>query len=136
MAIGVGLEAYGVIADERAAVKAEQARAERRRSITQEVLGQADGILADALRTVGDSLDEVFKPEFQRIDAMANEIHGARTTRSDIRQRLATVEQRASATLGGSGRLRHHYVAAYEGGPFGLGLGFEHKCVATGAGRS
>ena len=49
VAIAVGLEAYGVFADERAAVKAELARSERRRNITQEILAQADAIVADAL---------------------------------------------------------------------------------------
>jgi energy-coupling factor transporter ATP-binding protein EcfA2 len=99
VAIAVGLEAYGVFADERAAVKAEQARAERRRSIAQEILAQADGIVVDALRTVGDDLDDIFKPEFQRIDAMANEIHGARSTRSVLRERLESVQERAGAAL-------------------------------------
>ncbi|MBJ7353956.1 MAG: 50S ribosome-binding GTPase [Thermoleophilaceae bacterium] len=99
VAIAVGLEAYGVFADERAAVKAEQARTERRRGITQEILAQADGIVADALRTIGDDLDEIFKPEFKRIDAMALEIQGARSTRSDLRERLSSVQQRAGAAL-------------------------------------
>ena len=99
VAIAVGLEAYGVFADERAAVKAEQARAERRRSITQEILAQADAIVADALQTVGEDLDDIFKPEFQRIDAMASEIHGARSTRSDLRDRLSSVQERAGSAL-------------------------------------
>jgi small GTP-binding protein len=99
--IAVGLEAYGVLVDERAAVKAEHARAERRRSITQEILGQADGILGDALRSIGTDLDDIFKPEFERIDAMAKEIHGARSARSDLRQRLESVQQRAGAVLAG-----------------------------------
>ncbi len=97
--IAVGMEAYGVFADERAAVKAEQARAERRRSITQEILAQAEDIVADALRMVGASLDEIFKPEFQRIDALANEIRGARAGRSDQRDRLDSVRQRAESAL-------------------------------------
>lgn len=95
----VGLEAYGVLADERAAVKAENARAKRRRTITQEILGQADAIIADALRIVSSDLDEIFKPEFQRIDVMASEVHGARTTRSDLRERLDSIRERAEATL-------------------------------------
>ena len=99
VAIAVGLEAYGVFADERAAVKAEHARAERRRSITQEILAQADAIVADALQTVGDDLDDIFKPEFQRIDAMAGEIHGAQSTRTDLRDRLGSVQQRAGSAL-------------------------------------
>ena len=99
VAIAVGLEAYGVLADERAAVKAEQARAERRRSITQEILAQADAIVTDALHTVGEDLDDIFKPEFERIDAMASEIHAARTTRSDLRDRLSSVQERAGSAL-------------------------------------
>ncbi len=99
VAIAVGLEAYGVLADERAAVKAEQARAERRRSITQEILAQADAIVTDALQTVGEDLDDIFKPEFERIDAMASEIHAARTTRSDLRDRLSSVQERAGSAL-------------------------------------
>lgn len=99
VAIAVGLEAYGVFADERAAVKAEIARTERRRSITQEILAQADAIVADALHTVGDDLDDIFKPEFQRIDAMAAEIHGAQSTRTDLRDRLASIQNRAGAAL-------------------------------------
>lgn len=98
-AIAVGLEAYGVFADERAAVKAENARAERRRSITQEILGQADAIVADTLRNVSADLDAIFKPEFQRIDAMANKIQGSRSTRSDLRDRLNSIRSRAEATL-------------------------------------
>jgi small GTP-binding protein len=97
--IAVGLEAYGVFADERAAVKAENARAERRRNITQEVLGQADAIIADALRNVGADLDAIFRPEFQRIDAMASEIHDSRSMRSDLRDRLNSIRSRAEATL-------------------------------------
>lgn len=62
VAIAVGLEAYGVLADELAAVKAEQ-------------------------------------PEFERIDAMASEIHAARTTRSDLRDRLSSVQERAGSAL-------------------------------------
>lgn len=99
VAIAVGLEAYGVFADERAAVKAEIARTERRRSITQEILAQADAIVADALHTVGDDLDDIFKPEFQRIDAMAAEIHGAQSTRTDLRDRLASVQNQAGSAL-------------------------------------
>lgn len=99
--IGVGLEAYGVFAEERAAVKAEQASVERRRRITQEILAEADGIVADALRTVGADLDDIFKPSFQRIDAMAGEIRGARSARSDLRDRLGSVQQRAGAALAG-----------------------------------
>lgn len=97
--ISVGLEAYGVLVDERAAVKAEHSRAARRRSITQEILAQADEIGADALGTVRCDLDDVFKPEFQRIDAMAIEIHGGRATRSDLRDRLDSVRRRADAAL-------------------------------------
>lgn len=97
--IAVGLEAYGVFVDERAAVKAENARAERRRSITQEILGQTEAIITEALRNVGSDLDAVFKPEFQRIDAMANEIHGSRSTRSDLRDRLNSIRSRAEVTL-------------------------------------
>lgn len=97
--IAVGLEAYGVLADERAAVKAEQARAERRRSITQEILAQADVIVTGALNTVREDLDDIFKPEFERIDAMASEINAARTTRSDLRDRLSSVQERAGSTL-------------------------------------
>lgn len=99
VAIAVGLEAYGVLADERAAVKAEQARAERRRSITQEILAQADAIVTDALQAVGEDLDDIFKPEFERIDAMASEIHASRTTRSDLRDRLRSVQDRAGFAL-------------------------------------
>ena len=99
VAIAVGLEAYSVLADERAAVKAERARAERRRSITQEILAQADSIVADALQKVGDDLDDIFKPEFHRIDAMASEIHGARSTRSEVRDRLTSIQDRAASAL-------------------------------------
>lgn len=99
--LSVGLEAYAVYADERAAVKEEHARAERRRSITHEVLAQADGISADALRAVRTDLNTVFKPEFQRIDALIEEIHGARSTRSDLRERLGNVRQGASIALTG-----------------------------------
>lgn len=98
-AIGIGLELYGVIADERSAVKAEQAIASRRRSVTQEVLGQADGIVASALQGIGGNLENVFKPELDRIDAMARKIYNARTTRSDLRDRLDSVRQRADAAL-------------------------------------
>ncbi|MDM7853669.1 GTPase [Cellulomonas alba] len=97
--IAVGLEAYGVLADERAAVKAEQARAERRRSITQEVLAQAATIVAEALENFGKDLDDIFKPEFERIDAMAGEIYGARATRNDLRDRLSSVQKRAGTAL-------------------------------------
>lgn len=99
VAIAVGLEAYGVFADERAALKAEMARTERRRSITQEILAQVDAIVADALHTVRVDLDDIFKPEFQRIDAMVAEIHGAQSTRNDLRDRLASVQSRAGSTL-------------------------------------
>lgn len=99
VAFAIGLEAYGVFADERAAVKAEQARAGRRRSITQEILAQADIIVAAALQAVGDDLNDIFKPEFQRIDAMASEIYGARSTRSDLRERFASVQERAGIAL-------------------------------------
>lgn len=97
--IAVGLETYGVFADERAAVKAENARADRRRSITYEIVGQADVIVADALSNVSIDLDEIFKPEFERIDAMTNEIQSARTTRSDFRDQLEAVRRKAESTL-------------------------------------
>lgn len=99
VAFAVGLEAYGVFAEERAAVKAELARAERRRSITQEILAQADAIVTDALQSVGGDLDSVFKPEFHRIDAMAAEIHGAQSTRTELRDRLTSVQSRAASAL-------------------------------------
>lgn len=97
--VAVGLEAYGVFAEERAAVKAENARAERRRSISQEILSQAEAIIADALRNVDADLDATFKPEFQRIDAVASEIHGVRSTRSDLRDRLGSIRERAEVSL-------------------------------------
>lgn len=97
--ISIGLEAYGVFADERAAVKAEQARSQRRRSITQEVLAEADGIVLDALRAIGATLEGTFKPEFERIDAMADQIQGARATRSDLNSRLRSIRQQADSAL-------------------------------------
>ncbi|MET9300702.1 GTPase [Micromonospora aurantiaca] len=97
--VTIGLEAYGVVADERAAVKAEQARTERRRSITQEILAQADSIVADALRTVRSVLQDTFGPEFERIDAMADEIHEAGVARSGLRDRLVSVRQQAESAL-------------------------------------
>jgi hypothetical protein len=99
VAISIGLEAYGMVAEERAAVKEERARAERRRSITQEVLAQADGIVFDALRAVGSNLEDTFRPEFRRIDAMADEIHGAAVTRSGLFDRLVSVRQQAETAL-------------------------------------
>lgn len=99
VAIAVGLEAYGVFAEERAAVQAEQARAARRRDISHEVLAQADAIVADALKTVGDDLDAVFKPEFQRIDAMANAIRGSQSARTELRDRLESIQIRAGSAL-------------------------------------
>ena len=97
--ISIGLEAYGLFAEERAAVKAEQARSQRRRSITQEVLAEADGIVLDALRAIGSTLEETFKPEFERIDAMADEVQGARAMRSGLSGRLRSVRQQAESAL-------------------------------------
>ncbi|MGO4193003.1 GTPase [Arthrobacter sp. YAF17] len=99
IAVSIGLEAYGAIAEERSAVKEEQARVERRRSITQEVLAQADGIVVDALHSVDSNLEDTFRPELQRIDAMADEILGARATRSGLQDRLVSVRQRARTVL-------------------------------------
>ncbi|MEC5181256.1 GTPase [Arthrobacter sp. CG_A4] len=97
--ISIGLEAYGVVAEERSAVKEEQARTGRRRSITQEVLAQADGIVLGALSLVGSDLGLVFKPALERIDAMADEIYGVRATRSGLLDRLVSVRQRAETAL-------------------------------------
>lgn len=97
--IAIGAEAYGVVAEERAAVQAERARAERRRNLSQEVLAEADGIVASALSAVRTDLDDVFKPGFQRIDVVAKSIHGARTARSELRERLGSVQQGASEVL-------------------------------------
>nr|WP_304659999.1 GTPase [Arthrobacter sp. zg-Y1116] len=95
----VGQELYGVVADERSAVKAERERTQRHRDITEQILAQADGIVMDALRTVNDSLEDLFGPELQRIDRLAQEIHGTRTTRSGYRERLLAVRERAQSTL-------------------------------------
>ncbi|GAB3246782.1 hypothetical protein GCM10027425_02290 [Alteromonas gracilis] len=95
----VGIEAYGVIAEERAAVKAELARTERRRRVTQEILAQADAIAADALADVHDDLDRVFKPEFERIDALAEQIHATNSTRAELRERLTSIQRQASSAL-------------------------------------
>ncbi|MCZ2811804.1 50S ribosome-binding GTPase [Modestobacter sp. VKM Ac-2979] len=97
--IAIGVEAYTIVADERAAVQAERARAERRRNLSQEVLAQADGIVASALSAVRKNLDDVFKPEFQRIDVVARSIHGARAARSELRERLSSVQQGASEAV-------------------------------------
>lgn len=99
LVVSVGLEAYSVFAEERAAVEAEQARAHRRRTITQEVLSQADGIAAEALQKVISTLDDAFRPELQRIDTMADAIHGARETRSGLRDRFNSIRQRAETAL-------------------------------------
>lgn len=99
VAISIGLEAYGVVAEERTAVKVERVRADRRRNITQEVLAQADGIVVDALRAVGSDLEDTFRPSFQRIDAMAQKIHGARAGRSGLLDRLASVRQGSETAL-------------------------------------
>lgn len=85
----------------------ERARAERRRNIAQEILAQADSIVADAFRSIGDDLDSIFKPEFERIDGLANEIRGTRSSRTDLRDRLDTVRHQAThalTTLEDSGR--------------------------------
>ncbi|WP_409328929.1 GTPase domain-containing protein [Trujillonella humicola] len=97
--IAIGVEAYTIVADERAAVQAERARAERRRNLSQEVLAQADGIVASALSAVRRDLDDVFKPEFQRIDVVVRSVHGARAARSELRERLSSVQQGASEAL-------------------------------------
>ncbi|WP_299575229.1 GTPase domain-containing protein [uncultured Williamsia sp.] len=97
--VGVGLEAYGVYAHERAAVKAENARNDRRRSVTQQIMAQAEAIVTDAIDTIGKDLDGIFRPEFQRIDAMAEEIQEAQSTRTDLRDRLVSIRAQASSTL-------------------------------------
>lgn len=98
--ISIGLEAYGVYADERAAVKAEEARIARRRSTTQETVAQSDTIVTSVMRTIEADLDELFRPEFQRIDALANDIHGTRSSRTDRRGRLQAIQDRARTALG------------------------------------
>ena len=97
--VAIGLEAYTVVAQERAAVQLERARNERRRNLSQEVLAQADGIAASALSAVRKDLDDVFKPEFRRIDAVAASIHGSRSTRGEMRGRLAHIQERANEAL-------------------------------------
>ena len=97
--IPIAIEAYAVFADERAAVAAERVRAQRRRSITQEVLGQADGIAADALGQIRSTLHDTFRQEFQRIDDLADEIHGAHEARSELLNRLGSVRRRAEIAL-------------------------------------
>lgn len=97
--LAVGLEVYNVYAEERAAVQMERAIANRRRSITQEVLGQADDIVATNIHKVGQDLDDVFKPEYQRIDAISGTIHGTRSARSELRERLGTIQQKSRAAL-------------------------------------
>lgn len=99
VALSIGLEAYGLIAEERSAVREEQARAERRRSITHEVLAQADSIVSDALRTVGSNLEATFRPELNRIDAMADEICTARATRSGLLDRLIAIRRQVGMAL-------------------------------------
>jgi hypothetical protein len=44
-------------------------------------------------------LKDTFAPEFRRIDAMADEIHRARATRSGLLDRLVSVRQRAETAL-------------------------------------
>lgn len=97
--VSIGLEAYGVVAEERSAVKVENARAARRRGIIQEVLAEADDIVVEALFAVSSSLEEAFRPEIQRIDAMAEEIYGARAVRSGLLDRLIAVRLRAETAL-------------------------------------
>lgn len=97
--VGVGLEFYGVYAHERAAVKAENARNDRRRSVTQQIFAQAEAIVADALDTIGNDLDGIFRPELHRIDAMVEEIQEAHSTRTDLRDRLDSIRAQASSAL-------------------------------------
>lgn len=97
--ITVGQELYGVVADERSAVRAERELIQRRRDITDQVQTHADGVVTDALRTVNDSLEDLFGPELQRINSLAQEIQGTRTTRSGYRERLLAVRERAHTTL-------------------------------------
>lgn len=97
VAISIGLEAYGLIAEERAAAKEERARAERRRSIAQGVLGQADTIVIDALGAVSSDLHNSFSPAIQKVDTMAQEIERTRATRSDLLGRLVGLRYRAES---------------------------------------
>jgi len=99
VAFSIGLEAYGLVAEERSAVKAEQARVARRRSITQEVLAQSDAIVDDALRTVSSALGESFGPELRRIDVMAGEIQASRAARTALEDRLSSIRNRAERAL-------------------------------------
>ena len=55
--------------------------------------------MVDALRAVSSDLEDSFKPAFQRIDAIADEIHGARSTRSGLLDRLIAVRQRVAIAL-------------------------------------
>ena len=48
-------------------------------------------------------LDDVFKPEFRRIDAVAELIHGSRSTRGVMRERLASIQGRAHEALAAFG---------------------------------
>ena len=97
--ITVGQELYGVVADERSAVRAERELIQRRSDITDQIQTHADGVVTDALRTVNDSLEDLFGPELQRINRLAQEIQGTRTTRSGYREQLLAVRERAHTTL-------------------------------------
>lgn len=97
--IEIGLQAYGVVAEERAAVKKEQARAERRRQIATEVLAQADEISGSARREIDASLAAAFGPELDRLDAMAGVVHEARTSRSQLLDDLDRIRTRAEQAL-------------------------------------
>ncbi|UWX97750.1 hypothetical protein N2K95_03435 [Arthrobacter zhaoxinii] len=99
VAITIGQGVYGVVADERSAVRAERERTQRRREITDQILAQADGIVIRALQTVNDGLEELFRPELHRISRLAEEIQGTRATRSGHRERLLAVRERAESTL-------------------------------------
>lgn len=99
VAITVGQGVYRVVADERSAVQAERERILRRREITDQILAQADSILVSALQTVNGGLEELFRPELQRISRLVEDIQGTRATRSGHRERLLSVRQRAESTL-------------------------------------
>ena len=99
VAITIGQGVYRVVADERSAVQAERERILRRREITDQILAQADSILVSALQTVNGGLEELFRPELQRISRLVEDIQGTRATRSGHRERLLSVRQRAESTL-------------------------------------
>lgn len=92
----VGLAVHEVYAEDQRAMQIERARVDRRRTIVNQVMAEAEAHIDRAIREIRTIVDKPFKQAYQVIDHQWNELAGSQGERSELRKELRAIQEECS----------------------------------------